>query len=154
MLDDSRAAFIITQGRLVDRLAPLTDLDRVDLLCIDSDWQQVAGFSTDDILTSPKPDQLAYLIYTSGTTGQPKAVEVEHHSLTNTIAACQMEFGFQSQDRWLSLASSAFDIWLFEVVNPLVSGAEVEIVKQDEVRDVELLVEKMSREAWYTGCRA
>ena len=115
MLDDSEAAFIITQGRLVDRLAPITDLKRVDLLCIDSDWQQVAGFSTDEITTSPKPQQLAYLIYTSGTTGQPKAVEVEHHSLTNTIAACQMEFGFCEQERWLSVASSAFDIWLFEV---------------------------------------
>ncbi|HEX5715478.1 MAG TPA: condensation domain-containing protein, partial [Thermoanaerobaculia bacterium] len=65
---------------------------------------------------------LAYLIYTSGTTGQPKAVQVEHGMLAATLAATRGLFGFAAGDRMPCLALSTFDISLFELLSPLLTG--------------------------------
>ena len=54
------------------------------------------------------PASLAYAIYTSGSTGDPKAVLVEHHSLTNHCVAFAREAGLTRTDRVLQFASPAF----------------------------------------------
>ena len=41
--------------------------------------------STEPLLPTSSPHDLAYLIYTSGSTGQPKGVMVEHRAICNTI---------------------------------------------------------------------
>jgi amino acid adenylation domain-containing protein len=70
----------------------------------------------------PEPGDLAYLIYTSGTTGKPKAVLIEHGSLASTLAAGQEAFDFRPADRVLSVASFSFDIFLVELLGPLLMG--------------------------------
>ncbi|HEV7786087.1 MAG TPA: amino acid adenylation domain-containing protein, partial [Thermoanaerobaculia bacterium] len=70
------------------------------------------------------PSQLAYLIYTSGTTGLPKAVQVDHGSLSETLSTALTSFGFGPGDRMPCLSSSSFDIFLFELFAPLLGGGE------------------------------
>jgi len=83
---------------------------------------------------------LAYVIYTSGSTGRPKGVLVQHGSLSNLLAATRAEFGVGEGDVMPALASYAFDIWLFEALLPLVSGAATRLVERERVLDVAALV--------------
>ncbi len=74
------------------------------------------------------PRSLAYVIYTSGSTGVPKGVAVEHASLANLAVEAAERFGFRAGDVVPSLASNAFDIWLFEVLAPLLRGGAVRMM--------------------------
>jgi amino acid adenylation domain-containing protein len=87
---------------------------------------------------------LAYVIYTSGSTGRPKGVLVQHASLSNLLAATRETFGVGEGDVMPALASYAFDIWLFEALLPLTSGAAVRLVERDRVLDVPALVEEIA----------
>ncbi len=69
-----------------------------------------------------EPGAPAYVIYTSGTTGLPKGVVVEHRSLASTLAAARRAFSFSAADRMPCLASFSFDIFLFELLSPLLAG--------------------------------
>nr|ACJ60990.1 TEG7 [uncultured soil bacterium] len=68
-------------------------------------------------------DDLAYVMYTSGSTGTPKGVAVSH----GNVAALVGEPGWAGSpdDAVLMHASHAFDISLFEMWVPLLSGARV-----------------------------
>ncbi|HEX8318640.1 amino acid adenylation domain-containing protein, partial [Longimicrobium sp.] len=87
---------------------------------------------------------LAYVIYTSGSTGRPKGVLVQHGSLANLLAATRETFGVEEGDVMPALASYAFDIWLFEALLPLTSGAAVRLVERDRVLDVPALLEEVA----------
>jgi amino acid adenylation domain-containing protein/FkbM family methyltransferase len=87
---------------------------------------------------------LAYVIYTSGSTGRPKGVLVQHGSLANLLAATREAFGVGEGDVMPALASYAFDIWLFEALLPLTSGAAVRLVERARVLDVPALVEEIA----------
>jgi nonribosomal peptide synthetase CepB len=77
------------------------------------------------------PADLAYVMYTSGSTGTPKGVAVSH----GNVAALAGEPGWQVApgDTVLMHASHAFDISLFEMWVPLLSGARVMIAGPDAV---------------------
>ncbi|HST59634.1 MAG TPA: AMP-binding protein, partial [Longimicrobium sp.] len=90
------------------------------------------------------PDHLAYVIYTSGSTGRPKGVRVPHASLGATLAVAGEAFGSGADDRVPSLASFAFDIWLFETLLPLLGGGTVRLVPRERVPDVPRLVEDLA----------
>ncbi|HEU4883295.1 MAG TPA: amino acid adenylation domain-containing protein, partial [Longimicrobium sp.] len=87
---------------------------------------------------------LAYVIYTSGSTGRPKGVLVQHGSLSNLLAATREAFGVGEGDVMPALASYAFDIWLFEALLPLTSGAAVRLVERERVLDVPALAEEIA----------
>jgi amino acid adenylation domain-containing protein len=87
---------------------------------------------------------LAYVIYTSGSTGRPKGVLVQHGSLANLLASTRAAFGIREGDVMPALASYAFDIWLFEALLPLTSGATVRLVDRERVLDVEALAEEIA----------
>ncbi|HEV3049332.1 MAG TPA: amino acid adenylation domain-containing protein, partial [Longimicrobium sp.] len=88
--------------------------------------------------------RLAYVIYTSGSTGTPKGVLVQHGSLSNLLAATREAFGVGEGDVMPALASYAFDIWLFEALLPLTSGATVRLVDRERVLDVPALVDEIA----------
>jgi amino acid adenylation domain-containing protein/FkbH-like protein len=77
------------------------------------------------------PGNLAYLIFTSGSTGAPKAVAVEHASLSNLVAWHRQRFAVTPRDRASQLASLAFDASVWEVWPYLASGACLELPPDD-----------------------
>ncbi|HVR96411.1 MAG TPA: amino acid adenylation domain-containing protein, partial [Thermoanaerobaculia bacterium] len=87
---------------------------------------------------------LAYLIYTSGTTGQPKGVEVEHRSLAFTLTTLIETLGFQPGERMPVLAPASFDIFLFELLAPLLSGGTSVLLPLRPTLDLDLLLEELS----------
>ncbi|HEU4558059.1 MAG TPA: amino acid adenylation domain-containing protein [Longimicrobium sp.] len=138
MLDDSAPAAVLVQPHLRNRVEGAS----VPVLELGAAWdEQPAGNPGRGGL---QPGHLGYVIYTSGSTGRPKGVRVPHGSLAATLAVAGDGFGFGAGDRVLSLASFAFDIWLFETLLPLVGGGTVRLIPRERVPDVPRLVEDLA----------
>ncbi|MES1245199.1 MAG: non-ribosomal peptide synthase/polyketide synthase, partial [Acidobacteriota bacterium] len=134
LLEDSAAPVVVTERRWRDRLAAMT---QVPLVCADE------VEPTEGAEASPGPRDLAYLIYTSGTTGRPKAVMVEHGSLANLLDHTGRIFGFAPGDRMPCLAAYTFDIFLFELLSPLLSGGTSVLYGLRPTLDVEAVAARL-----------
>ncbi|WP_298511892.1 non-ribosomal peptide synthetase [uncultured Kordia sp.] len=86
-------------------------------------------------------DDLAYVIYTSGSTGKPKGVQVTHANL-NHFANFLHEY-YQDFDKVVQplIASHAFDISLFQIVSPLLSGGTVIVLQKEQMQNISSVIE-------------
>ncbi|HEX2091538.1 MAG TPA: amino acid adenylation domain-containing protein [Longimicrobiaceae bacterium] len=139
ILRDAGVTVVLTEARLT-HLLPEHDAEVVlvdgPLPPCELPGRRAAGVS---------PGHLAYVIHTSGSTGTPKGVMVEHGSLAATIGAARDEFGISGADVMACLASPSFDIFLFELLLPLVSGGTSRIVPRERVLDRRALVAELER---------
>jgi nonribosomal peptide synthetase DhbF len=93
----------------------------------------VSGLGDGDLddgerLASLRPGCPAYVIYTSGSTGRPKGVVIEHRSVVSLLGWVAAEFAAGELSRVLASTSLSFDVSVFEIFGPLVSGGSIEIV--------------------------
>lgn len=77
-------------------------------------------------------DALAYVIYTSGTTGRPKGVAVTHSGFPGLVALQEDVVGV-GQERYLHFASTSFDVAVWQMMLPLLSGG-TSVIAPEEVR--------------------
>ena len=80
-------------------------------------------------------DHLAYVMYTSGSTGQPKGVMITHGGLLNRLQWMQSAYTLGAQDRVLFKTPFGFDVSVWEVFWPLLSGACLVIARPGGHRD-------------------
>ncbi|MBV9789620.1 MAG: amino acid adenylation domain-containing protein [Chloroflexi bacterium] len=132
ILTDAQIPVVVTNQGLHDRLGCAA----VQLVDFDRDQQQIARQPTHATASAVQPDHTAYIIYTSGSTGRPKGVLVEHQQLANTLFASQTAFGFRADDRMPWIASSSFDIALFELFCPLLAGGSAELMTKEQILDL------------------
>ena len=121
MLEDTQAPVLLTQKRLVEGLPA----QRVQQLCLDTDWELIAQTSEVNPISGVTADNLAYVIYTSGSTGEPKGVMIRHGALCNYMFWMQMAFPLTEADRVLQRAPFSFDASVWEFYAPLISGAQI-----------------------------
>lgn len=86
-----------------------------------------APLGTDELVRTPRLDDLAYLIYTSGSTGRPKAAAVSHRGLANVVANQRTILRLTKDSRVLHVASPSFDASVFEILMGLGEGARLVI---------------------------
>ncbi|WP_193076029.1 non-ribosomal peptide synthetase [Pseudomonas sp. FME51] len=137
MLEHSNAGLLLTQHHLLDQL-PIAD---INIWCLDRDWHELEGYSNANLHTLVDPEHLAYCIYTSGSTGKPKGVAVRHQALTNFLAGMALQPGIQAQDKVLALTSLSFDIAGLELYLPLLAGASVIMLANQQNKDPQALLE-------------
>ncbi|EEG7920414.1 amino acid adenylation domain-containing protein [Salmonella enterica subsp. enterica serovar Newport] len=85
----------------------------------------------------PDAASLAYIIFTSGSTGEPKGVEVEHRSASNTVDDICQRYAICSQDVFLGVAALDFDLSVFDIFGALSQGAQLVLSAEEEHRDAE-----------------
>ncbi|MFC8424719.1 amino acid adenylation domain-containing protein [Streptomyces sp. NPDC057236] len=139
MVRDSEAAVVITDrqpdGRLSNLPAPVLSLEEM---------RSSSGTGRAGKLTAKaRPESLAYLIYTSGSTGTPKGVEVEHRSLANRLQWDAATFPLRPGDAVLHHTSLSFDISVWEIFTPLISGATLVLGAPGLSRDPHRLLQEM-----------
>ncbi|GAC02285.1 putative non-ribosomal peptide synthetase [Gordonia namibiensis NBRC 108229] len=115
-----------------DRLLDPTDLqlDRCDTPITDADR------------VSPlRPGHPAYVLFTSGSTGVPKAVSVTHEAIVNRLAWMQRQYPIDGRDVVLQKTPITFDVSVWELFWPLVTGADLVLAEPDAHRDPAALAE-------------
>ncbi|WP_420124963.1 amino acid adenylation domain-containing protein [Longimicrobium sp.] len=141
-LADSAPAALLTGGPLVARFADAGM--RIVNVDAPAAWDAYPASNPDRARSGVRPEHLAYVIYTSGSTGRPKGVLVRHGSLVSLLAVTRAAFGVGPGDVMPALASSAFDISLFELLLPLVAGAELRLVLLQRVMDARALMSEIA----------
>ncbi|HZG43595.1 MAG TPA: amino acid adenylation domain-containing protein, partial [Longimicrobium sp.] len=136
MASDARLPVVVTAGSAADALP------RGEATVVRADLPAEDDGEEPPVASGVSVDNLAYVIYTSGSTGRPKGVGVQHGSLANLLAATREAFGVREGDVMPALASYSFDIWLFETLLPLTSGAAVRLLDRERVLDVPSLLDE------------
>ncbi|HEV7785497.1 MAG TPA: amino acid adenylation domain-containing protein, partial [Thermoanaerobaculia bacterium] len=115
ILEDARAAAVVTQRRVAGRLpeteAPVVFLDALEASSDPAAPSQVL------------PEHLAYLIYTSGSTGRPKGVAVTHSAAVEHCLTWGSAYRMTAADRVLQFPSAGFDAAVEEIFSTLLAGA-------------------------------
>jgi amino acid adenylation domain-containing protein/non-ribosomal peptide synthase protein (TIGR01720 family) len=132
LLDDARPALLLTQRRFQDRFPAYP----VRMLCLDTEWNAVAGFSDAPAAIAVSPENLCYVIYTSGTTGTPKGVMVEHRTVCNHLLWMQATVPLTEADIIPQKYSLSFDASIWEIFGPLIAGARLTIAEPGEHLDI------------------
>jgi len=89
----------------------------------------VADLDGDDLSTPLTMTSPAYVIYTSGSTGRPKGVIIEHRNVAGLLCWARAEFTAGELAKVLVSTSLSFDVSVFEIFTPLVSGGSIEVVR-------------------------
>ncbi|MCP4654392.1 MAG: amino acid adenylation domain-containing protein, partial [bacterium] len=129
MIADTRLRMILTQKRLVEALPD----DGLEVVCLDSEWDAVAGESPAAVAGPATPECPAYVIYTSGSTGRPKGVVVSRRGLSNLSTAQIRLFGLRPEDRVLQFASLNFDASVAEIATALAVGASLHLAPPERL---------------------
>ncbi|WP_413668446.1 amino acid adenylation domain-containing protein [Mucilaginibacter sp. Mucisp86] len=125
MLNDSAAKIVLSSGAGSSKL----NGENLQIIKLDKDWQLISKQDDSDLDTTIDADQLAYVIYTSGSTGKPKGAMNEHGGVVNRLTWTQNYFGLTSVDTVLQKNTFSFDVSVWELLWPILTGAKLVFAK-------------------------
>ncbi|WP_217142904.1 non-ribosomal peptide synthetase [Streptomyces sp. AC627_RSS907] len=142
LLDDTGPVVLLVTEAVAAR-SPLPAGD-TPVLVLDADSGDRTRPSATD--TAPDPRNPAYVIHTSGSTGRPKGVAVSHEAVVNRLLWMQDAYGLTAGDRVLHKTPTGFDVSVWELFWPLVTGAALVVARPDGHRDPAYLAELIRAE--------
>jgi amino acid adenylation domain-containing protein len=104
------------------------------------------GEPTDNPASGVGPDNLAYVIYTSGSTGVPKGAMNTHRGIVNRLFWMQEAYGLGAADRVLQKTPFTFDVSVWELFWPLITGARLVIARPGGHRESDYLASLIAAE--------
>ena len=140
VLADARAQALITTRPLSSEW-PLAGVSRV-LVGADAPDGPERPARVDAGLAEADP---AYVIYTSGSTGRPKGVVNSHRGIVNRLRWMQDTYVLSDRDRVLQKTPIGFDVSVWELLWPLLAGAQLVLARPGGHRDPRYLVETVVR---------
>lgn len=128
---ETQFSLLLTQKHLRDRLP----LSSAKISYIDSNWDTIAQYSSQNLATKISPGNLAYIMYTSGSTGQPKGVKMPYINIVRYIQALSQVVTVQPEDIYLHVASFSFSSSIRQLMLPLSQGAKVVIATREQTKN-------------------
>ncbi len=136
MVADARPVAVVTEAEATRALRS-TDLPPVVLL----DRDDLTNLPDGAPGTGVTPDATAYVIYTSGSTGSPKGVAIPHRAVVNHHLWLAGELGLDRADVVLQKTPFGFDVSVWELFLPLMTGARMVLARPGGHRDPRYLAE-------------
>ena len=144
LLADAGAPVLLVQGRL---LASLPE-SRARVLLLDQTERTEPSDRSDATASTPRVpvdgDQLAYVIYTSGSTGNPKGAMNTHRAIVNRLLWMQEEYRLTAADAVLQKTPVSFDVSVWELFWPLLTGARLVMARPGGHLDPAYLAETVA----------
>lgn len=141
MLSDAQPVLVLTQ---YDRRDALTEHE-VKVLCIDTDWEQIAVSGDESPTVDNSADSLCYVIYTSGSTGQPKGVLNLQGGAINRFRWMWEQYPFAVGEVCCLKTSLNFVDSVWEIFGPLLQGIPSVVISDEVAKDAVSLVASLSR---------
>jgi amino acid adenylation domain-containing protein len=145
LLRDAAPRVVLTQSSTAAALEGVFAGLGVQVLALDAPaWQaQPASNPQRGALT---PAHLAYVSYTSGSTGEPKGVMVAHGGVVNLVHWMKRRWPMDGDHALLQKTPLTFDVSVWELFWPLVSGARLVVARPEGHRDPGYLADVIRRE--------
>ena len=132
MLEDIGANLILCNQATRQKL---TGVKQDAVIELDGYQREIENQSTRNVAVPVQPQQLAYIIYTSGSTGKPKGVMIEHAALANRLLWAQDYYRLTPADSVLQKTTYSFDVSVWELLWPLITGARLIFAKPGGHKD-------------------
>lgn len=142
ILEETGAPVVLTQEGLADNQA----FAGVQVIRLDRDVEVFATESTENLPSQVTGENLCYVIYTSGSTGQPKGAMLHHRGVRNRLLWGITNYQLGQGDVVLHKTPLTFDVSVWEIFAPLLSGACLLIAKTGGHQDPVYQLELMARE--------
>ncbi|MDO8336420.1 MAG: amino acid adenylation domain-containing protein, partial [Candidatus Saccharibacteria bacterium] len=136
LLNDSGVGIVLLQSHLADRLP----VDNQQCFVLDEHSLYDVPLNI-PVINRPSvgATDLAYMIYTSGTTGNPKGVMIEHRALVNRLVWMRDQFAINEDSVILQKTPYSFDVSVWELLLPFISGSKLVFAKPDGHKDGEYI---------------
>lgn len=138
ILSNSDAKIILSQKKVENICS-----SNIKVLYLDID-ELVGDF--ENPLTNIKSCDRAYVIYTSGSTGNPKGVINTQSGIVNRLLWMQKEFPIGPNKKVLQKTPYTFDVSVWELVWPLLTGATIVIARPGGHKNPEYISEIIIKE--------
>ncbi|BAU88347.1 cyclic nucleotide binding protein [Streptomyces laurentii] len=126
LLADASAAWLLTGPGHEETAAVVVDGTGTRVLAVD----EPNGPAPAADITAPPGDRLAYVIFTSGSTGRPKGAMVHHRGMNNHLLAKVDDLVLTGADTVVQNAPLTFDVSVWQMIAPLLTGGRVLAVNQ------------------------
>ncbi|WP_158929678.1 non-ribosomal peptide synthetase [Acidisphaera sp. S103] len=101
--------------------------------------------NVDDRFPALTGDDTAYVLFTSGSTGRPKGVAMPHGAIVNRLDWMQRAYPIGPGDVVLQKTPLGFDVCIWELFWPLLTGASVLVAPPGVQRDPDAMAAVMAR---------
>ncbi|MCW5313966.1 amino acid adenylation domain-containing protein [Nostoc sp. KVJ3] len=142
LLEDTGVKVLLTQQSLTELLPE----HQVIVVSLDGDWQAIDRENQNNINSGVKGENLAYVIYTSGSTGKPKGVMNTHKGISNRLLWMQDTYQLTPSDRILQKTPFSFDVSVWELFWPLLTGATLVMAKPEGHKDSAYLIKLIQQQ--------
>lgn len=132
MVQDTSIPVLLTQQALSQHV-PLPD--GITEVSVDSDNVSYRQLAVTPPPVEHRPDQLFNVIYTSGSTGKPKGVMVPQAGIINRLLWMQQTYPLNHNDKVLQKTPYSFDVSVWELFWPLITGASLVYAKPEGHKD-------------------
>ncbi|HEX7183172.1 MAG TPA: amino acid adenylation domain-containing protein, partial [Thermoanaerobaculia bacterium] len=140
--ENARVPVLLAQERLLATIPPVD----AHVLFLETGWD---GSGIEGVNAAPEvwDESLAYVLYTSGSTGRPKGVMVPHRGIVNRLLWMQETYELTPGDRVLQKTPYSFDVSVWELFWPLITGACLVVARPGGHRDGDYLTEVIEGES-------
>ncbi|HLM58538.1 MAG TPA: amino acid adenylation domain-containing protein [Pyrinomonadaceae bacterium] len=142
ILEDTAAPVILTQRALAEGRSSLA----ARVVCVDAQREAFAHLSDDNPASGVTDENLAYVIYTSGSTGKPKGAMLHHRGVRNRLLWGITDYCLGATDAVLHKTPLSFDVSVWEIFAPLLSGARLVVARPGGHQDSAYLIKLMADE--------
>jgi amino acid adenylation domain-containing protein len=137
MLNDSGARFVITSEETCTRFRRLP----AQQLCMHCDQARLEAAPATRVPRGDAPR--LNVLYTSGSTGEPKGVPGTTRGALNRLRWMWETLPFGNGEMCAQLTSPGFVDAVWEILGPLLGGVPIVIIRDDDVRDTERLMQAL-----------
>lgn len=115
-----------------------SDFSGIDFVDLNKEYVFIGN--GENCLCTVSPNNLAYVIFTSGSTGRPKGVLIEHRSVINFIEYNIDNYNITANDVILNMNSFLFDVSVWELFVPLLTGGTLAILETGDQKYPEKII--------------
>ncbi|WP_430408766.1 amino acid adenylation domain-containing protein [Kordia sp.] len=129
ILDDTKTPVVLTTQEHVTKLR----IANHTTVVVDATAEVTINTHNPEV--SLTPENLMYVIYTSGSTGKPKGVMNQHDAVINSLQYGKSCYNLTEKDVVLQKTTYSFDVSVWELFIPLITGVKLVFAKPEGHKD-------------------